>query len=110
MVTPAEGRPSGLLPQGTWMWMSISLVKSSSSPRLAALERTQVSAACMDSCLTSANLAGHLEAAFTLHPVGFDEQHIAARRCPGQPDRYTGKLGALRQFGVDAHLDAARNS
>ena len=55
-----------------------------------------------------ADLAGHGEAALALHAVGFDEEHIAARRSPGQADRYAGALGALGNFGVDADLDAAQ--
>ncbi len=55
-----------------------------------------------------ANLARHLEAALALHAVGFDEEHVAASRRPGKPDGYAGTLGALSQFGIDAHLDAAQ--
>ena len=55
-----------------------------------------------------ADLAGHLEAALAFHPVGFDEQHIATSRCPGQPNCHTRATSALSQLGIHADLDAAK--
>ncbi len=55
-----------------------------------------------------ADLAGHGEAALALHLVGFDEEDVAAGRCPGEADGDAGTLGALGDLGVDADLDAAQ--
>ena len=55
-----------------------------------------------------ADLSGHGEAAFALHGVGFDEQHVAAGRRPGQSDNHAGTLGALGNFAFAADLDAAQ--
>src|ERR1039458_2858593 len=52
MVMPALGPSLGMAPAGTWMWMSLVLNRSGSMPYLVALPRTQVSAACTDSCMT----------------------------------------------------------
>ena len=55
-----------------------------------------------------ADLAGHGEAAFALHRVGFDEQYVAARRSPGQAHGNAGALGALGNLAFHANLDAAQ--
>src|SRR6266704_452530 len=52
LLDPAEGPSLGIAPAGTWIWMSWSWKKSSEMPSCKALERTQVRAACMDSCIT----------------------------------------------------------
>ena len=80
------------------------------SPARLAFERTQVSAACIDSLHHLADLPGHGEAALALHLVGFDEEHVAARRRPGQAHRHAGALGALGDFAFGTDLDAAQNS
>ena len=79
------------------MWMSSSLVKSSSSPSERGV-RTDPGQRRLHGFLHDlADLAGHREAALALHPVGFDEEHVATRRSPRQTDRHTGALGALSQ-------------
>ena len=53
IVMPAEGPSLGTAPAGTWMWTSCAANHSGASPSSAACERTQESAACADSCITS---------------------------------------------------------
>src|SRR5437899_3674383 len=55
-----------------------------------------------------ADLSGHGEAAFTLHFVGFDEENVAARRCPSQTNSHTRTPGALGNLSIDADFDAAQ--
>src|SRR5947209_16449060 len=50
-------------------------------------------------------LAGHGEAAFAFHLVGFHEQHIATGGSPSQAHGNSGALGALGNLGVQANLD-----
>src|SRR5439155_942500 len=53
IAAPADGPSFGTAPEGTWMWMSCLRKKSGSIPYFSALDRTHVSAAVMDSCITS---------------------------------------------------------
>ncbi|MOA03686.1 hypothetical protein D3C78_1232060 [compost metagenome] len=53
MPMPALGPSLGVAPSGTWMWMSRFSWKSGAIPRLLARLRTTVSAAVIDSPITS---------------------------------------------------------
>ncbi len=53
MAMPALGPSFGVAPSGTWMWMSYFSWKSGEMPSTCARPRTKVSAAWMDSCITS---------------------------------------------------------
>ncbi|MCY1542425.1 hypothetical protein D9M68_781710 [compost metagenome] len=53
MPIPALGPSFGVAPSGMWMWMSRFSWKSDGIPRLFARLRTTVSAAVMDSAITS---------------------------------------------------------
>ena len=55
-----------------------------------------------------ANLPGHGESAFAFHDIGFDEQYIAARGSPRQPDGNSGAFGALGDFALAADFDSAK--
>ena len=54
-----------------------------------------------------ADLSGHGETALALHGVGFDKQHVAAGRRPGQTYNHTCALGALGNFALNANLNSA---
>ena len=53
IVTPADGPSLGMAPAGTCTWMSERCQKSAAIPSSLACERTQASAACTDSFITS---------------------------------------------------------
>ena len=53
IVTPADGPSFGTAPAGTWMWTSCFANQSVARPSSSVCERTQESAACADSCITS---------------------------------------------------------
>jgi hypothetical protein len=53
MVTPADGPSLGMAPAGTWIWMSCSSKKFSSTPSFFALARMKLRAAVADSFITS---------------------------------------------------------
>ena len=55
------------------------------------------------------NLAGDAELALALHLHRFDEEDVAAGRSPGQSNHDSGTLGARRDLGIDADLDAAQH-
>src|SRR5438093_2633554 len=52
------------------------------------------------------DLTGHVEPAFALHAIGFDEQDVAARWRPSQPNDYASALGAFGDFAFATNLDA----
>ena len=55
-VMPADGPSFGIAPSGTWMWTSVFLLNSFGMPSSSAFDRTQLMAACADSCMTSPSL------------------------------------------------------
>ena len=54
------------------------------------------------------DLSGHGESSLALHCIGFDEQHVAARRSPGQAHGNPRSLGALGNLALAANLDATQ--
>src|ERR1700674_3990069 len=54
------------------------------------------------------NLPGNGQTTFAFHLVGFDKQHVAARRRPRQSHHHARTLGALGNFAFAANFDAAQ--
>src|SRR6188472_1538089 len=54
------------------------------------------------------DLSGHSKAALALHGIGFDEQHVATRRRPGETDDHARALRAFGNFAFAAYLDSAQ--
>src|ERR1700744_500733 len=55
-----------------------------------------------------ANLTGHSKSTLTLHFVCFDEEHVTARRRPGQAYGHACAFSTLSQFRIDTDFNAAK--
>src|ERR1035437_5609658 len=103
MVMPALGPSLGMAPAGTWMWMSLVLNRSGSMPYLVALARTQVSAACTDSCMTGPSCPVMMR---PLLPPGMRPASMNRTSPPtgvqARPTATPGRATAVGDFGIDA--------
>src|SRR3984885_4574382 len=55
-----------------------------------------------------ADLTGHGESTFAFHGIGFDEQYVASRGCPGQTYSHAGTFRAFFDFTFGTNLDATQ--
>ena len=106
MVTPAEGPSFGMAPAGTWIWRSTWLLKSSSKPTLAAFDRTQVSAACMDSCMTSPICPVTRKPPWPFILLASMKRMSPPDGVQARPTATPSTSGSLKDFHIDADLNA----
>src|SRR5881628_1192122 len=97
IVTPAEGPSFGIAPAGTWMWRSEVSQKSGAMP--SGRVRAHPGERRLRRLLHDvAELAGQCQRALALHPRRLDEEDVAARRGPGEPDGHPRHPRALLQL------------
>src|SRR5271166_1698368 len=89
------------------MCRSISLVKSSARPRPVAFDRTQVSAACIDSCITSPICPVMVKPPLPFILLASMNRMSPPAGVQASPTATPGRF-ALRHFSLHAHLDAAQ--
>jgi hypothetical protein len=107
IVTPADGPSFGIAPDGTWTCISAFLKKSGSIPCVRPQPRQGRAHRFLHHL---AELTGQRESPVAGHAGCLDEEHLAARRRPGEADGDTRILGALLHLLVEEpwraqHLD-----
>ena len=88
--------------------MSCSAKNFSGIPSWLAFERTQVRAACIDSCITWPIWPVMVKPPLPFMVLASTNSTSPPDRRPGQADNHAGTLGALGDLAFAANLDAAQ--